>query len=509
VGDWPARWAQRQGSRPALEDEARALDWREFDARIARAAGWLRAAGVGAGDRVAILLRNRTAYLELIFACARLGAISLPVNLRLSPLEIAYLLDDCRPSALFFESALAEVVRKASDFADHTPPLQLPVGGEPDRYERDVQSAAALSGCRAVHPDDPMMLMYTSGTTGHPKGALLPHRKSLYNSLNGVLFFGIRCEDRVLVAAPLFHSLGLQILAIPLLYAGGSLILHSHFDPERVWRAVSEQGVTYLGGVPALHQRLHDTLEAAPEGRYDTTGLRFVFTAGSAVSVELIRAFERHGLVLKQGYGQTETSTLCCLGEADAVRKAGSVGLPVFHVELRVVSQESRPGPPDTWRDVVPGETGEIVARGPITMLGYWDQPEATRETLVDGWLCTGDLATLDDEGFVTLVGRARDMIISGGENVYPAEVEATLREHPAIREIAVVGEPDTRWGEVGRAHVLLEPGAELEVETLLAWASDRLASFKLPRSFVVESELPRTASGKVQKHKLQAPTGA
>jgi fatty-acyl-CoA synthase len=484
-------------------DEERRLDWAGFEARIARLAGWLDHAGVSRGDRIAILLQNRSAYLELIFAAARIGAISLPINLRLSPPEIAFLLDDCRPVALFHESALSETTEKAMAAATSRPRLCIPVGGEGDRYESEVQSASPYVGSLAVSSDDPMMLMYTSGTTGQPKGALLPHRKSLFNSLNGELFFGIRSDDRVLVVAPLFHSLGLQILAIPLLYAGGSIVLQARFDPERVWETVVSEGITYFGGVPAMHQRLFDTLAAAPPDRYDLTRLRFVFTAGSAVSVELIRAFEGRGIVLKQGYGQTESSTLCCLDAEDAVSKAGSVGLPVFHVELRVVTLESRDGPPQAWCDVEPGETGEIIARGPITMLGYWERPEDTAETLVDGWLRTGDLATVDSDGYVTLVGRSRDLIISGGENIYPAEVEAILREHPAIREIAVVGVLDSQWGEIGRAHVLLEEGQSLDHASLVSWARDRLAVFKIPKLLVVERDLPRTASGKVQKHKL------
>ncbi len=506
VGDWPARWARRRPSQPALADDERQLDWLHLDARIARLAGWLTREGIGPGDRVAILLANRSAHLELVFAAARIGAISLPVNLRLSPREIAFLLDDCEPAALFFESDRLRAVEKAGASARKAPRLLVAVGGAADQYERELERAPCYTGSLPVHPDDPMMLMYTSGTTGTPKGALLPHRKALYNSLNAELFFGIRESDHVLVVAPLFHSLGLQILSLPMIYGGGRITLQRHFDAARVWKAVGEEGITYFGGVPTMHQRLYDELEAAPPNHYDLSTLRFVFTAGSAVSVELVRTFQARGIVLKQGYGQTESSILCCLDARDAVRKAGSVGLPVFHAELRVISQDTRHEPPSKWRDVVVGETGEIVVRGPISMLGYWGQPEATAETLVDGWLCTSDLATMDEAGFVTLVGRARDLFISGGENVYPAEVEAVYREHPAIREIAVVGVSDPRWGEVGRAHVVMEEGHTLDLAALESWARDRLASFKRPQCFVVEEDLPRTASGKVQKHRLSRP---
>jgi fatty-acyl-CoA synthase len=256
-----------------------------------------------------------------------------------------------------------------------------------------------------------------------------------------------------------------------------------------------------------MFQQLLEQLDAAPSGRYDLTSLRFLFTAGAAIPVETVLGFERHGLVLKQGYGQTETSILCCLDATDAVRKAGSVGRPVHHVELRVVQLESLDGPTEGWKDVGVDETGEIVVRGPITMLGYWRRPSETAETLREGWVRTGDLACVDADGFFRLVGRARDMYISGGENVYPAEVEAVFQEHPAVREIAVVAIPDPRWGESGCAFVVPEPGQELDAEALLSWGRERLARFKLPREFVSIDALPRTETGKVQKHRLALPS--
>ncbi|MFP6639947.1 MAG: AMP-binding protein, partial [Myxococcota bacterium] len=346
-------------------------------------------------------------------------------------------------------------------------------------------------------------LMYTSGTTGAPKGALLPHRKSLYNSLNAAEYFANSKDDRVLVVAPLFHSLGLQILAVPMVHAGGALLLHRQFDPERVWEAVERERITYLGGVPSMYQRLEDVLAESSPGRWQHPDLRFAFTAGSAASVELIRSFEARGIQLQQGYGQTETSILTCLSAAEALDRAGSVGRPVSHGEVRVVERKPYPRDPQRWRDTNPGEVGEIVVRGAITMLGYWEQPEASAQVLIQDWLCTGDLATRDSDGYLTLVGRKGDMFISGGENVYPAEVEAVYREHPAIREIAILGVPHLEWGEVGRAHLVLEPGEELDEAALHSWARERLAPFKLPRDYVLEEELPRTASGKIRKQLL------
>lgn len=504
AGGWLARRAAATGARPAVRDEARALSFAELDARTVRCAGWLRARGVGAGDRVAILMSNRSPFLEAVFAAARLGAIALPLNTRLAPPELRELLDDAEPAVLLHDAELEPLAARACEGTVKRP-VRLTVGGDGgDAYELALAASEPVHDVAAVSPEDPMILMYTSGTTGVPKGALLPHRKTLFNSLNAQLFFDLAGRDRVLVVVPLFHSFGLQILSIPALFAGASLVLQRHFDAAALWDAVEAERVTFFGGVPTMFGELQAAFDARP-GR-DLAALRFAFTAGAAIPVERIHAFHARGILLKQGFGQTETSILCCLDAADAVRKAGSVGRPVFHAELRVVGTDALDGHPDGWRDVAPGETGEIVVRGPITMTGYWRRPDASAEVLREnGWLRTGDLATIDAEGFVTLVGRARDLFISGGENVYPAQVEQCYAAHPAIREIAVVGEPDPRWGEVGCAYVVLAAGAALDADALRDWGRERLASFKVPRRWVAVATLPRTVTGKVQKHRLPA----
>jgi fatty-acyl-CoA synthase len=501
-GRWIERHAERGGSRVAVVDDERRLDFAVLHERILRAADVLRAAGVARGERIAIVAGNRSAYLEAIFAAARLGAIAVPVNARLVPREIRFVLADCTPRVVLCETALEANVLAAAEGLEGARPAILICGGPDDPWERALAAARPLERALPRSPEDPMLLLYTSGTTGRPKGALLPERKTLANCRNAEIFFRLSSEDRVLVALPLFHSFGLNILSLPTLHAGGRVVLRRAFDPAAVWDDVPREGITFFGGVPTMFRALLEALEARPE-RGDLRSLRFLFTAGAAIPVELIRAFESHGLVLKQGFGQTETSILCCLDARDAIRKAGSVGRPVANVELRVVRTATLERPPERWEDAAPGEAGEIVVRGPVAMLGYWNRPEETAEVLRDGWLRTGDLATADAEGFLTLVGRSRDLYISGGENVYPAEVEAVYSEHPSVREIAVVGVPDPKWGEVGRAYVVLAPGAALDAEALRAWGRDRLAAFKLPRDFVAVPSLPRTETGKVQKHRL------
>lgn len=506
AGGWLARRAAIGGERLALVDADRELDYRALHERTSRCVAVLARTGLRRGDRVALLLGNRSAYLEVVFAAARLGAIAVPINARFTSHEIRRVFDDCTPHLLVHEASLAPVVEGACRLAGEPPRVRIACGGDPDDFEKALSEADPDPRIEPLSPDDPMILMYTSGSTGTPKGALLPHRKTLFNTLNAQIYFGLTQDDRVLVAIPLFHSFGLAILSIPTLYAGGAVWLERRFQPEAVWEAVDRHRITFFGGVPTQFQALLEVLESSPPDRFDLRSLRFLFTAGAAIPVEVVRAYRARGLLLKQGYGQTETSILCCLDSRDALRKAGTVGRPVFHADVRVAALASLDLPPEQWEQAAPGETGEIVVRGPITMLGYWRNPEASAETLRGDWLRTGDLAVADEEGFLTLVGRARQMYISGGENVYPAEIEAVYAEHPAIREIAVVGVADRKWGEVGQAFVVLNAGEELDEEALRAWGGERLARFKLPARFVAVPELPRTESGKVQRHRLLDP---
>jgi fatty-acyl-CoA synthase len=345
---------------------------------------------------------------------------------------------------------------------------------------------------RPFSPEDPQMIMYTSGTTGKPKGALLPYRKSLYNSLNAQCFFELEEDDKVLVPVPLFHSLGLNILSIPVLFLGGTVVLLERFEPAATLEALVKHRATFMGAVPTIYKRL---LDHGLEG-WDLSSLRFAFTAGAPIPVSLIEAFHQRGILLKQGFGQTETSILCCLDARDAIRKAGSVGKPVAHGEVKVMD--------DALEEVPAGETGEIVARGPIVMLGYWQRPEETGKAFRGGWLRTRDLGVRDEEGFITLVGRRGEMYISGGENIHPEEIERALQTHPDVEETAVVGTPDEDLGEVGTAFVVLRKEKRLDEESLKAHLRERLAHYKVPRRFVQLQSLPRTVTGKVQKFRLR-----
>jgi len=510
VARWIPHWAEHRPEALAWVDDHRRCDYATANDRISRLARWFLDQGVEPGDRIAVWLGNRGATLEALFAAARVGAALLPINARLTEAEVAFQLDDSRPRILLVEAAWGDRAAAAITGADRAHPAVLSVGDTPDApgvdaYEQALSESSPDAPLRDANPETPIILMYTSGTTGKPKGALLPARKALYNSLNAEIYFGADTTDRVLIVAPLFHSLGLQILALPGVFCGAGLVIQEGFDARRAWEVIEREGVTYYGGVPTMHQRMLDVLEA--DGSTPPSSLRFAFTAGAAAPAELIRAYHARGLAMKQGYGQTETSTLTCLDSEQTLTKAGSVGRPVHHGEIRLIDPATIEGPVESWRDVAIGDVGEVVVRGPILMLGYWERPEATAETIRGEWLRTGDLGTRDEDFDLTLVGRAREMYISGGENVYPAEVEAALAEHPQIEEAAVVAVPDEEWGEVGHAHVAAVPGHDVDEAEVLEWLGTRLARYKQPRRVIVIDELPRTASGKVQKHRLSTPT--
>jgi fatty-acyl-CoA synthase len=500
---WVERWAGLEPSRPALVWAGGTLSYAGLHRRTAQVARWLRAQGVGEGDRVAVLLRNGPEILEVFLACARLGAIFLPLNFRSAPGELAFFLEDADPLLLVaggeFSSALgAHVGEGGGAGGGHSRPVYW-VGRPPargrgykeatraDPAEPDVREPWGRVDCEAPH-----VLMYTSGTTGRPKGTLLPYRKTFFNCLGARDFFDLRPGDVMLVALPLFHSGGLLIQACPSLYRGATLVLHRRFDPERLYQDLERYRVTQFLGVPTVYRAL---LGVAARGR--TASLRAAGIGGESATPELVTACLEAGFPLRGLMGQTETSIFLWASPEDLARKPGTVGRPVFHAEVRLVDGEGLP--------VAPGEVGELQVRGPIAMAGYWRNPEETGRVFQDGWLRTGDLARVDGDGCFYLADRLRDMYISGGENVYPAEVEQVLRELPAVAEVAVVGVADPRWGEVGHAFVVPRAGDQLRAEDVIAHCEGRLARYKWPRDVSFVEELPKTALGKVRKGDLAA----
>jgi fatty-acyl-CoA synthase len=490
LGSWPARRARKTPHRTALLHQGHAITYAELQERSTRLAHALRDAGIRRGDRVAYLGPNHPSFLETLFAAGTLGAIFVPLNTRLAAPEIAYELRDSGAVVLLHASshtAFAETAREGTG-------IRATITADGPQYEQLLAVASAEPLDEPVPLDDVCIIMYTSGTTGRPKGAMLTHANLTWNAVNVLIDHDLITDEVALVSAPLFHTAGLNMLALPVLLKGGACVLVEAFDPGSTFDLIEEHRVTFMFGVPAMFDQVarHPRWEHA-----DLSSLRILTCGGSPVPIPLIAAYQQRELTFLQGYGMTEASPGTLFLDAEhAVSKAGSAGVPHFFSDVRVVR------PDLTSVDV--GETGEVVLCGPHVMPGYWGLPQESESALAEGWFRTGDAARVDEDGYVTIVDRLKDMIISGGENVYPAEVEDALLAHPGIAECAVIGVPDDKWGEVGRAVVVPCTGAVIDPDEVLASLSGRLAKYKIPKTVVVAESLPRTASGKLLKTRLR-----
>ena len=500
---WVKRWSVLHPHKTAIIHEDEKTSYLELHQKVNQACCWLQSLGIEKGDRVAVMLKNCPEFLELYLACSRLGAIFVPVNYRLAAPELEYTLTNSRPRLFVFGSEHAETVSNLTP-QDRRPLMLL--AGIPgcESLEDILDYNAGTKICEGQRPfltesmapsspEEPHVIMYTSGTTGQPKGAVLSHRKTFFNCLNADIFFKLHFDDIMLIVLPLFHSGGLFIQASPVFYKGGTLIIHPQFDPRRTHEDIHKYRVTKFLGVPTVYKSL---VKEGSKGQVANSSLKVAAIGGEKLTPELMAQLQEAGFSLRQIMGQTETSILLWAHEEDAVRKPGSVGRPVFHADVKIVDRQGRP--------CEAGQVGEIVVRGSIMMTEYWQDPVKSEETIRGGWLHTGDLARMDEDGYFYLVDRKGDMYISGGENVYPAEVERVLRNHPDIEDVAVVGVADEKWGEVGCAFVLPRPGAELTTEDVIGFGEGKLARYKWPKKVFLKTDFPRTALGKVRKPVLK-----
>ena len=499
VGEWVFKRAVTYPEGPFLkEEDERSFTNREFNERVNRMAHALAAWGIGKGERVAVLMSNSSEFLEIFFACAKTGAIMVPVNFRLAVPELAYIFKDCNPRVIVY----------SADFAGKIGEVKASWPGMPRRFRHggdagdDSLLAEAVSPFPVAEPhpeeevklSDPLFIMYTSGTTGDPKGAVLTHENVLFGSINSVVGCGINRSYKSLVVAPLFHIGALGASALPILYAGGSLVLKSIYNASEVIGLIGREKINYMFAIPVMFQLLTRTEEWE---KADFSHVHFFIAGGAPMPLPVIRKYqEEKGIFFSQGYGMTETFRITALDLEDSIRKAGSVGKEVHHVLLRIVDEQDR--------DVAPGEAGEILVKAPNVFAGYWKKPVETAEAMRGGWFHTGDMGRRDEEGFITLIGRKVEMIISSGENIYPAEVERVIQTLPEVRESAVVGMPDRNKGEVMAAFVLLKDGAQLTEDALLAAIRDRIALFKLPKKIVFVEDFPRNSVGKILKKDLK-----
>ncbi len=499
--DWVAYSAAHRPDAPALRraEDGSTTTWAELDDRVACAAGALRALGVGVGDRIALIAENDPRVFEIQFAAMRLGALFIPLNWRLTVHELAEIGRDANPLVLVHDDVWAEVAVAVADQAGIPRRLAWTVdAADDDEFATALAASTPVPPRKDATHADPTHILYTSGTTGRPKGALCTHGTLVWQALNSAHTTGFSepgCHH--LNQMPLFHAGGLNVMANPILYFGGMVTTMRRFDPAAVLAAFVDTTppVTHFAAIPLMY----DAIAAQPGfAEASLSHLRRLVVAGAIGAPELFRTWSARGRALQPQYGGTEMGPMAfALDHEDRHQdkaEAGSAGMGAMHTEIRLVDSEGQ--------DVPPGEVGEIWLRGPSVTVGYWGK--SRDDFFTDDWFRTGDAARRDADGYYYLAGRTKEMYKSGGENVYPAEVENVLSLHPAVADLAVVGVPDETWDEVGLAVVVAVAGTEPTLEDLVAFAGDRLARFKLPKRLVVVPELPRNVTGKVNRDALR-----
>jgi fatty-acyl-CoA synthase len=499
-GDWIGRWGRSFPEKEALVDiiDDRRYTYGQLADDVHRMVYFLEGElSIKKGDRIAVLSFNRSEYIKLFFAASRLGAILVPLNFRLAPGEFVYFLEDCNPKALFFDEGHQSVV----DGLKSKVSLDQPVC-----FDRDDSVGRALApiwgGLPTSRPpeveieaEDPQLIIYTSGTTGLPKGVILSHGMIMWNSFNTNIGWDLRSEDRTVLHSAMFYTAGWNVFTLPIFHSRGTNILVKAFDADLILDLIQQERLSVFFGVPTIFQML---MESPKFAETDFSTIRFMVSGGAPLPRKIFEAFkEEKGIHLWEGYGLTEVGPNNFMANG----KLGSVGHPMFHVDVKLVD-------PDGF-EVPSGQDGELLIRGGHVCSGYWNKPEETTEAIREGWFHTGDLARIDEDGHLSIVGRKKDMFISGGINVYPAEIEHVIELHPKVEAVAVIGVSDERWGEVGKAIVQLKEGESLNLEELQDFLRERLGKYKLPKYMALEKELPRTAaSGKVQKFLLKEKHG-
>ena len=492
IGSWPARRARTGPDRTALVFGEERVSYRRLDAEVSALAHALRGLGIHVGDRVAYQGRNHPSFLVALFATGLLGAVFVPLDPRLAEPEVLYRLADSGSTVLIHDGSAAAAERTASAGVRHRVAVDDSRAAEDELgYARLLENAERGRIDRPVPLEAPCMIMYTSGTTGRAKGAVLTHGNIVWNAMNVLVDSDLAADDVALACAPLFHAAALNMTALPTLLKGAAVVLTAGFDAALALDLIERERVTQMFGVPTMF----DAMAAHPRWPdADLSSLRRILCGGAPLPRRILDSYLARGLPFGQGYGATEAGPgILYLDAASIGSKDGSAGVPHFFADVRVVRPDGD--------DAAVGERGEVHVSGPHVSGGYWERPEETAAAITpDGWFRTGDVAHVDGDGYAYVVDRVKDMIISGGENVYPAEVEDVLLAHPAVAECAVLGVPDDKWGEVGHAVVVLVPGSDAVGADLLDFLRSRLAAFKVPKSCTFVTGLPRTGPGKVAK---------
>ena len=503
VGEWTTRWAQLRPNEPCLKYGDLELTKKEFNQRINRLAHALQEMGMKKGDRVSALLANGNVFLEILFATSKLGVIMVPLNFRLAAPELEFIVNDAEPAAFIyspeFVSVVAELRGKVPSVRNFICELAGGAEGDP-QYESWVGEKPDSEPVpdAEVEMDDGQFIMYTSGTTGKPKGALITHGNTQWNAINSIHLYPGEHSDIAVCCAPLFHIGALAVSVTPNIYAGRKVVIQRMFDPTGVLKLIEDNKAATMFGIPVMFLFMSQMPEFE---KADFSSIKYFLAGGSPCPKPLIDIYQKKGVMFAQGYGMTETAPgITALLPEESLEKLGSCGKPLFHLAMKIVDFNGE--------DVPQGETGEVLVKGPNVIHEYWRRPEATAEAIVDGWLYTGDMGYLDEDGYLYIKDRRKDMYISGGENVYPAEVEDVIMGFAEVADVGVIGIPDEKWGESGLAIVVKAPDAEATEEKIIESCQGKLAKYKIPRKVVFINELPRTLTGKILKKDLRSQYG-
>jgi acyl-CoA synthetase (AMP-forming)/AMP-acid ligase II len=491
MGDGLRRNAWKFPLKIAAKDRFREISYGELNARVNQLAHALWSMGVCKGDGVALSVGNRIEHLEITFATAKIGALAIPLDVKWKSLELASVLSFFRPSVLILQSGCVDELESAKAATDLSFLKTVVIS--------DSTYGGFLGGQSTDEPrvdvgeDDPFAVLLTSGTTGFPKGCLSTQRTFVFHCINNAIEKGLGVHDKAILSSPIYFNAG-RSFTLGIIYFGGTVILHERFDAEQVLQTIESEKVTYIGAVPTMCERMLHVLESK---KYDTTSLRCLTITGGKVHPSVLEDLKnRLTPNIYRTYASTDSGQMAISKPADMERKPNAAGRPVWCVDLRIIDDHDRPA--------AVGEIGEIVCRSPLATHGYYKNPEATNASFRDGWFYTGDLGYFDEEGYLFVAGRKKDMVKSGGISIYPLEIESVIYDHPDILEAAVIGMPDAQWGEAVKAVAVLKPGAVLNGEELIGFCKERLSAYKVPKSVEFRSALPHTEVGKVNKVKLK-----
>lgn len=490
MNDWLKKRAELSPDKIALTDKIKGykVTYNEWNRKVNKLANFLtHKLGVRKGDIVSVLSPNRREYLDLFFACGKIGAILQNLNWRLTPRELLPLVREAKPKVIFYGEQVGELAE------------ELKIKNSIELNEILWNSfSSEFSDVALVNWDDPWMICYTGGTTGIPKGVVITFRNITFNAINTVISWGLSNKDSAPIITPLFHTGGLNVFTTPLVYIGGENVLMDKFDVDKVFDVINNKEINLLFGVPSIFIMLQNSPRWE---KTDFSHLKFVINGGAPCPVPVFKKWWKKGVVFKTGYGLTEAGpNTFWLPDRYVKQKINSVGFPLFYIDVKLIN--------DKGKECGVGEEGELLIKGPHVTPGYFKREEETKKNIVDGWLRTGDIAYRDSDGCYFIAGRKKDLIISGGENIYPIEIESVLISHPKIKEAAVIGVADKKWGEVPKAIIAVKNNSKLSVEEVKDFLKTRIASYKIPKSFVFVSEIPKTSVGKIDKTFLKKKYG-